>query len=345
MRPPTFFEFVHDQWSTVPPVVTADLTGKTVVVTGSNTGLGFEAAKHFAKMNPAKLILACRSKQRGETALAKLRAETGYDGAEVWLVDQADFSSVKAFADKFLKEEDRLDCLMLNAAIAIQGYTSTTDGWESVLQVNHLSTALLALLLLPRMIETARRHSVTPRLVIISSDTHHRTTFDQQVRDSEEPLKILGSKEYCTPEIMGRRYPETKLLNVFFVRALADRLANLPIIVNAVNPGYAHSELRRNVKSWALYIRFLLMDALLAIPTEKASRRLIWGATGGTEDEEILRGAYISSSHPGVKEPSDFVIGEQGQMMQEKLWKETLSILSKVDARITETATQVLPRD
>lgn len=61
--------FIKDQWTAVPPVVQADLTGKTVIVTGANNGLGFEAAKHFARMNPGKLILACRSKERGQTAL------------------------------------------------------------------------------------------------------------------------------------------------------------------------------------------------------------------------------------------------------------------------------------
>ena len=66
----TLLGFVRDQWAPVPPVQTADLAGKTVVVTGANTGLGFETAKHFARMNPAKLILACRSQQRGEAALA-----------------------------------------------------------------------------------------------------------------------------------------------------------------------------------------------------------------------------------------------------------------------------------
>ena len=61
--------FIRNQWTTVPPVAQVDLTGKTVIVTGANNGLGFEAAKHFARMNPAKLILACRSKERGLAAL------------------------------------------------------------------------------------------------------------------------------------------------------------------------------------------------------------------------------------------------------------------------------------
>lgn len=68
----TFLDFIRDQWTKVPPVVTADLEGKTVVVTGANTGLGFEASKHFARMNPGKLILACRSQQRGEAALTRM---------------------------------------------------------------------------------------------------------------------------------------------------------------------------------------------------------------------------------------------------------------------------------
>ena len=62
---------VCDQWTTVPPVLTADLTGKSIMVTGANTGLGFEAAKHFARMNPARLILACRNGQRGLDAATR----------------------------------------------------------------------------------------------------------------------------------------------------------------------------------------------------------------------------------------------------------------------------------
>lgn len=68
----TFLDFLRDQWASTPPVVTANLAEKTVVVTGANTGLGFEASKHFARMNPGKLILACRNQQKGEAALIRM---------------------------------------------------------------------------------------------------------------------------------------------------------------------------------------------------------------------------------------------------------------------------------
>lgn len=66
----SFLGFLKDQFTSLPPVTTADLTGKTVVVTGANVGLGFEASKHFARMNPGKLILACRSEEKGKAAVA-----------------------------------------------------------------------------------------------------------------------------------------------------------------------------------------------------------------------------------------------------------------------------------
>jgi len=66
----SFTQFVAAQWASVPPVVQGDLTGKVVVVTGANTGIGYEAVKHYCSMNPAKVIMACRSRERGEAALA-----------------------------------------------------------------------------------------------------------------------------------------------------------------------------------------------------------------------------------------------------------------------------------
>ena len=95
----SFFHFLREQLATVPPVEHEDLSGKTVVVIGANVGLGFEAAKHFAKMNPDRIILGCRSKERGEAAATSetdsqsyhsvshytykgLKAETGYESSD-----------------------------------------------------------------------------------------------------------------------------------------------------------------------------------------------------------------------------------------------------------------------
>jgi retinol dehydrogenase 12 len=140
--------FIRDQWTPLPALYRVDLTGQTVVVTGSNIGLGLEAAKHFARMNPANLILAVRSKSKGDTALAgasisflcrwiginlwtELRNETGYTGGKVMILDMGDFASVSSFVSTFEKEHDRLDVLVCNAAVATFDYGVTTNGWES----------------------------------------------------------------------------------------------------------------------------------------------------------------------------------------------------------------------
>ena len=149
----SFFQFVREQLATVPPVEHEDLSGKTVVVIGANIGLGFEAAKHFAKMDPDRLILGCRSKERGEAAVTsktsllppylsvshyhdaykELKAETGYKSAELWIIDLARISSVVKFAERFEKEGSRIDILLLNAGItAAAGQQLTVDGYEPV---------------------------------------------------------------------------------------------------------------------------------------------------------------------------------------------------------------------
>lgn len=142
----TILSFIRSQWRKIPPVVKQDLSGKTVVVTGANTGLGFEASKHFASMNPARLILACRSKERGEQAIkgdcpflsriirllsfAEIEAATGYKTAELWLLDLSKFASVVEFADKFEKDGGKIDLLIANAGVVLPEYHATSDGHE-----------------------------------------------------------------------------------------------------------------------------------------------------------------------------------------------------------------------
>jgi NAD(P)-dependent dehydrogenase (short-subunit alcohol dehydrogenase family) len=112
------------------PVPTADLTDHTFLVTGSNTGIGFAAAVHLARLGPAHLILAVRDLKKGEAAKAQILAETGFSGAlDVWELDMADFESVKTFAQRATSLE-RLDGALLNAGINGSSWGTTRDGWE-----------------------------------------------------------------------------------------------------------------------------------------------------------------------------------------------------------------------
>ena len=107
------------------------------------------------------------------------------------------------------------------------------------------------------------------------------------------------------------------VLNVFFARGLSERLRDKPLIVNAVDPGFCHSELARNItgiRAWTMWLRKIL----LARTTEQGSRQLIWACIGGKDNIDQLRGAYISSMQ--VREPSDSVVSEEGKRAQDKLW-------------------------
>ncbi|KAJ7286170.1 hypothetical protein C8J57DRAFT_1461364 [Mycena rebaudengoi] len=334
----TLWHFLKAQLTKQPPVVNADLTSKTVMVVGANTGLGFEATKHFATMNPGRVILACRSQSRGQAAVEKLKSETGYANAELRIVDLADFGSVRQFADKFEQDGNRLDYLVLNAGVANFKYEPTEDGWETSLQVNSLSTSLVALLLLPVMIETARKHSTIPRVVVVSSETHYWASIAKSVRENPDMFKTLGSQTYCTPRAMAGRYVLTKLLNIFFVRALNARLPpTTPLIVNAVNPGYCASELMRSSTGLAAWLDYLLL-LTVGFPTEVGSRQLVWAALAEQEHPDALRGQYISGSR--VEEVSDFVL--DNLKTQDRVWDETLDILGKVDPRVTANVNKYL---
>ncbi|KAJ7025813.1 hypothetical protein C8F04DRAFT_1127180 [Mycena alexandri] len=325
------WDCIRDQFTPQPPVVKADLTGKTVLVLGANTGLGFEAAQHFATMNPGLLILACRSQSRGQAALERLKVNTGCTTAEVWIVDLADFASVKQFGDKFERDGRRLDILVLNAAVLADKYEPSKDGRETALQISCLSTPLVALILLPTMLKTAREHATHPRIVYVSSEMHYWASIPKHVIEDPEILKTLGSKEYCTTAVMATRYHVTKLLSILFVRALTARLPpDSPLIVTAVNPGFCHSDLTRGL-SGIVSVLEKLFALIFSFSTEVGSRQFVFAALA-LEDSEELRGSYISGSK--IVEPSDFVMSAEGKKIQDRIWDETVEILEKVDPRV-----------
>lgn len=142
-------------------------------MTGANVGLGLEAARHFARLGAARVILACRDTEKGERAKADIERSTERSGTvEVWPLDLCSFESVKQFCRR-ADQLPRLDVVVENAAVAMVGpQGALAEGYESTITVNVVSTFLMALLLLPTLRRTATKFNVQPNLVIVSSDAH-----------------------------------------------------------------------------------------------------------------------------------------------------------------------------
>lgn len=175
-----------------PDYPTADLSGKTIVVTGSNVGLGKEAVKHLVRLKAKKVIIAVRSIAKGETAKAEIEAESGLIGVvDVWELDLSHYASVKKFA-KRTASLDCLDAAVLNAGIATEKYEVLEDN-ESTITVNLISSVLLGLLLLPTLRSSAKKWGFEPTLTFVGSGVHAYTSFPE--RKMANSIETLNNRE------------------------------------------------------------------------------------------------------------------------------------------------------
>ena len=214
----------------------ARLDGKTVIITGANTGIGLETAVDLAKRN-SRVILACRSVERGETVAVEVRKRSGNDNAVFVQMDLASLDSVRKFAAKILEEEPRIDILINNACILSPYVSRTKDGFERHMAVNHLGHFLLTNLLLDCL-----KKSPSARIVNVSSSLYKRCkTFEVDKMNSDDPTRVGKRKNAA--------YNQSKLANILFTRALAKRLVGTNITVNVLHPGLTRTGLARDTVS------------------------------------------------------------------------------------------------
>lgn len=184
--------FLREQLFLTPHYPKHTVQDQTIIVTGSNVGLGFEAAKHLVRLGADTVILAVRSIEKGEAAKKSIEASTSrVNVVEVWQLDLASYASVKDFV-KRAEGLKRLDSIIENAGIATDVYRTMEDN-ESTITTNVVSTYLLALLILPKLRETANKYNVTPHLTIVSSDVHFFTSFPERTED--DIFRALNDRE------------------------------------------------------------------------------------------------------------------------------------------------------
>lgn len=316
--------FIYSQFFVTPSYPTTSLTGQTAIITGSNVGLGKEAARHIVRLGAAKVILAVRNTTAGEEARQDIISTTKCDSSvvEVWKLDLGSYDSVKAFAKKAESELDRIDVLLENAGIATDKYKDV-EGHESTITVNVVSTFLLALLLLPKLKDTAKKFSTKPRLTIVSSEVHGWTKFAEW----KDPNGIFPALDNEKTANMGERYPTSKLLEVLTIRQIAAKFAGTGVVLNYLNPGLCHSELARD-SGWMLYF----MKLAMARTTEVGSRTLVAAAVAGDESH----GKYMHDGKVADEELSPFVRSGDGDEAAKKVWAELKDILESIQKGVTK---------
>lgn len=163
-------EFAQCQAKDLPLLLTTeDCTGKTYVVTGAYSGIGYEVAKHLLKLQAARVVIAVRDLKRGEAAKKTLETETGRENAvEVFQLDLGSYDSVRAFADRCKRDLERIDGLVANAAVGLATW-SETEGFETSLVVNFVSNILLLALLVPYLQETGKTLGIKPVVTFLGS--------------------------------------------------------------------------------------------------------------------------------------------------------------------------------
>jgi retinol dehydrogenase 12 len=252
---------------------------------------------------------------------------------EVWKLDLGDYESVKAFARRCEVELERVDAVVENAGVVMVEYKMLA-GHEATITTNVISTFLLGLLLLPKLKETAKRFSVSPHLVIVSSDVHYGATFNERKTKG----KIFDELNVNKLLYMLDRYNVSKLLEVYVVREWAHKYMkpleesgeSYPVILNSLTPGMCHSDITRNAPIW-YYPIITFQMWLLGRTTEEGSRALVHAASAGRD----THGEFLWDCKP--RTPGDLVVGKksEGGDLQRKVWSELSDILEEIEPGIT----------
>ncbi|KAI8957360.1 NAD(P)-binding protein [Daldinia sp. FL1419] len=326
-----FIGFLYRQWlihrKPIPKGTT--IAGQTAIVTGSNSGLGFEAARQLLQLGLEHLIMGVRSQTRGNVAADKLRKEFPDSTVSVWIVDMESYDSIVAFA-KRCEGLPRLDIAILNAGIRCNDFTTVqATGHEKTFQVNYLSTVLLAILLLPilRSKKLSSSSSFPPRLSIVTSDTSYWA----------DPLKtgpVLPQFDIPEEFKSMRSYPRSKLLQLYFVSKLGEYVKAADVIVNASNPGFCKGTQFGDgaVMSFIAKLRFWLFQTLNGRTVEDGASAVIDGAVIKGKESH---GGYVSDW--GIRPYPKVMYTKEGQEIRERLWEETMEEFNFVSAsRIVE---------
>jgi len=251
------------------PPSPSSLAGQTAIITGSNTGIGLASARVLLGLGLSHLVMAVRSTEKGAAAALPLRKDFPAIKIDVWALDMLSYNSIQDFVGK-CAALPRLDIAILNAGITLNdSIVNKSTGHEEVFQVNYLSTALLAILLLPLL----KSRSTSPgRLTIVGSGLGLHSKFTNR---NAVPL-IPSFDDPANPgwkgmTLAGERYCVSKTLVLMLVFTLSELVAVEDVIINAVEPGFTSGTSLNRSAAAIQKVMVKLMHKLYARTPEQAA--------------------------------------------------------------------------
>jgi len=288
----------------------APMDGETVVVTGANSGLGYEGAKAFADAG-ATVVMACRSEERGEAAATDIRRTVRGGHLAVRVCDLADLDSIAAFTEGFRAEADGIDVLCNNAGVMAIPRQETADGFEMQFGVNHLGHFALTGHLLPEL----RASEGESRVVTQSSQAH---TAGEMAFDDLQSERNYGK---------WSAYGRSKLANLLFAYELQRRLDDhgLDVVSVACHPGYADTDLQfRGPRETGSSVRMGIMkvaNGLFGQSAERGVLPMLYAAASGA----VSGGDYVGPGGfmrmRGAPEIQESNAAARDETDAERLWR------------------------
>ena len=275
------------------------MRGRTCVITGANTGIGKAAAEALAGLG-AEIVMICRDRARGESALRDVlrAAATGGagGGARLFIADLSSQAEIRNVAQDVMAVCPKIHVLVNNAGVAVNRRELTVDGIERTFAVNFLAYFMLANLLLPAM-----RAAGSARIVNVASGAHARGKIELD--------NLQGERSYSNWQM----YSSSKLEDVMFTYALARRLSGSGITVNALHPGVVATEIWREIAIVRVLSRWFMLSP------EKGARTTVYLAA--SQDVDGVTGTYFDKCAP-VKSTRL----SHDEALQEQLWNVAVSL-------------------
>ena len=259
-------------------------------MTGSNTGLGYEAARIYLEQGASRVILGVRTVSKGEAAAEQLAKDTRRKGiVTVLRLDMDSFDSAREFARSVETSFGHVDIVVLNAALENREYKLTSSGWEETIFVNLLSTTLVALLLLPCLLKARKVNPQSlPHLVFVGSGGHANVPRSALPDPPVDILKQLSAAPKGDEAYAGLdQYSTSKLLLCYAVREIA-KLATtdagtVAVSVMSCCPGFCTSNIGRDYGEWYIQWALWVFESLCARSSEEGSRTMVSASLLGEE--------------------------------------------------------------